>query len=94
MKISELNAGMNDINIKAKVASISQPRAVQTKYGPNTVADVTLEDESGKITLTLWGKQISSVKQGDAVEVKGAYIKEWNGELQIGVGKTGEINVV
>lgn len=94
MKISELNAGMNDVNVKAKVAKVSQPRSVQTKYGPNTVADATLEDNSGSITMTLWGKQISSLKEGDSIEVKGAYVKEWNGELQLGVGKTGEINVL
>jgi replication factor A1 len=94
MKISELKAGMNDVSLKAKVAELSEPRTVNTKYGMNTVADATLDDGSGTIKLSLWGNQISTVKSGDNVEIKGGYIKEWNGELQLGVGRTGELKKV
>lgn len=94
MDISELKAGQNDVSVKAEVVEVSEPRSVNTKYGMNTVADATLEDNSGKVKLTLWGKQISTVKQGDKLEIKGAYVKEWNGELQLGVGKAGEMKVL
>ncbi len=94
MKISELKAGMNDVSIKGKVAEVSDTRQVQTKYGLRTVADATVEDGSGSIKLSLWGEQISSVKAGDSVEINGGYVKEWNGEMQLGVGRTGELKVV
>lgn len=94
MKISELKAGLNDVSLKAEVVEVTESRSVNTKYGANTVASAVLDDGSGTVKLTLWGKQISSVKQGDNLEISGGYVKEWNGELQLGVGKTGEIKVL
>jgi ssDNA-binding replication factor A large subunit len=94
MKISELKAGSNDVSLKAEVTEVTEPRTVNTKYGTNTVANAVLDDGSGTVKLTLWGKQISTVKQGDNVEITGGFVKEWNGELQLGVGKTGEIKVL
>ena len=59
MKISELKLGMSNIKLKAKVIEISEPRNVRTKFGYQTrVATATLEDETGRIPLTLWGRQI------------------------------------
>jgi len=92
MKISELKAGLNDVSIKAEVSEMTETRSVNTKYGPRTVASAILDDGSGTVELTLWGEKISTLKQGDNVEVKGGYVKEWNGKLQVGVGKAGEIN--
>lgn len=94
MQIKELKKGMSEVEVKGKVKSISEPRAVRTKYGPNTVADVTIEDETGTIQLTLWGEQISSVKEGDTVEIRGAYVGEWNNVLQLNVPKSGEMKVL
>jgi replication factor A1 len=95
MKISELKAGLNDVSLKAEVTEVTEPRSVNTKFGANTVADAVLDDGSGTtIKLTLWGNKISTVKPGDKVEISGGYVKEWNGELQLGVPKTGEIKVL
>jgi len=95
MKISELKAGVNDVSLKAEVTEVTETRTVNTKYGTNTVASAVLDDGSGTtVKLTLWGKQISTVKQGDNLEISGGFVKEWNGELQLGVGKTGEIKVL
>lgn len=94
MMIKELKQGMRDVEVKAKIVSISEPRAVQTKYGPNTVADVMIEDDSGTIQMSLWGKQISSVEEGNNIEIKGGYITEWNGVLRLNVPRNGEINVL
>lgn len=94
MNISDLKPGMSSVDVKAKVTKLSDPREVQTKYGPNSVADATLKDDTGTITLTLWGAQISSVKENDSIEITGGFVKEWNGDLQISVGRGGEIKVL
>ncbi|MBI1973581.1 DNA-binding protein [Candidatus Micrarchaeota archaeon] len=93
-KISELRPGMNDVVVTGKVVSVSQPRSVNTKYGQNTVADATIEDDSGTVSMTLWGQQASTIKEGASVEIRGAYTKEWNGEIQLNVGRSGEIKVL
>ena len=86
---------MSDINLKAKVVEMSEPRDVRTKFGYSTrVATATIEDDTGKIDLTLWGNQIEEIGEGDTVEVTGGYVREFRGELQLSVPKRGEIKVV
>jgi replication factor A1 len=95
LKISELKLGMNEINLTAKVSSISEPRDVRTKLGYQTrVATATIEDDSGQIPLTLWGKQIDEIAEGDSVEIKEGYVTEFRGELQLNVPRKGEIKKV
>jgi hypothetical protein len=40
------------------------------------------------------GSTISSVKENDNVEITGGFVKEWNGDLQLSVGRGGEIKVL
>jgi replication factor A1 len=95
MKINELKLGMNDISLKAKVTEVSEPRNVKTRYGYDTkVADAMIEDDTGKIKLTLWGKQTEDIGEGDTLEIKGGYVSEFMGEIQLNVPRKGELNKV
>ena len=93
MKISEIHPGMTSVNFKAKVKDIAPIREVKTRYGKQKVTNATVFDDSGELKLTLWGKQIEKVKVGDIVEVTNGYVREWNGEIQVSVGKMGELKV-
>lgn len=95
MKIAEINNTAVKVELaEAKVVAKSEPRDVNTRMGPTRVAEATLEDETGTILLVLWGDQINSVKEGDRVSVKGGYVKEWQGNLQVNVGKFGKLEVL
>ncbi len=94
VNISELSAGMKDVAITAKVSEKSDPREVQTRFGRRLVADVIIKDGTGSVKLSLWEKQIDSVKVGDEIEIQGAYVTEWRGSLQLSVPKTGKMAVV
>jgi len=86
---------MSNINLTAKVVDVSEPRSVRTKLGYQTkVATATVEDETGKIFLTLWGKQIDEVGEGDTIEVTGGYTTEFRGELQLNVPRKGQLKKV
>jgi len=92
LKINELRLGMNSINLTVKVIDVSEPRNVRTKMGYQTrVATATVEDDTGKIPLTLWGKQIDEINVGDAIEIKEGFISEFRGELQLNVPRKGQI---
>jgi len=68
---------------------------VRTKLGYQTkVATATIEDDTGKIFLTLWGKQIDEVGEGDTIEVTDGYITEFRGELQLNVPRKGQLKKV
>jgi replication factor A1 len=95
MKIAELKQGSAKVNITAKLIEKESPREVNTRDGRRTkVANAVLEDESGTIALTLWGDEIDKVNQDDMVKIENGCVKEWNGSLQLSVGKFGKMSVV
>jgi replication factor A1 len=95
MNISELKSNMNEVNITAKIADIKEPREIMTKFGTmTTLTEVTLEDDSGSIKLTLWGKQSEGLEKDQKVEIIGGFTKEFREELQLGIGRKGSIKVV
>ena len=67
MKINELRDGMRKVNIEATVIEKSDARQVRSRWNNQTyiVADATIEDETGTITLTLWNEQVEQVNVGD-----------------------------
>ncbi|MCD6403231.1 MAG: DNA-binding protein [Candidatus Aenigmarchaeota archaeon] len=95
MKIKDLRIGQNVDYLRAKVIDKEEKRQVMSKFGRAlSVANVLLEDETGNIKLTLWGKDIDRVKEGDTVEIKDAYVKEFRGEKQLTLGRKGSMEVV
>ncbi len=95
MKISELKAGTGNATIEAEVTAIEEPREVITKFGKRTrVANATIKDESGEITLSLWGEDIEKVSIGDKINLENGWVSEFRGNKQISAGKYGKINIV
>ena len=92
-KINEITRGMGDVSLEAKVIDISEKRQVQTKYGARSVADATIEDDTGQISLTLWEGQIDSIPVGSTIVLSGAYVNEFRGKLQLNVPKNGQLEV-
>lgn len=86
---------MSDISLTAEVEEVPEPRNVRTKMGYNTkVSNAKIKDDTGSITLPLWGKKSEEISVGDEVEIKGGYVAEFRGELQLNVPRKGEINKI
>jgi replication factor A1 len=96
LKINELRDGMRKVDVEANVVSKSETREVRSRYTNETyrVADATLEDETGTITLTLWNEQTEQVNEGNRVKIENGYIKSFRGELQLNSGKYGTLTVL
>ena len=95
MKISELKAGASNVEVEAKVTQKDEPREVVTKYGKRlSVANITLKDNTGSISMSLWGKDIDSVNVGDVVKITNGYVNEFRGTPQLSTGKFGKLEVV
>ena len=95
MKISDIKEGSNEVNIEAEVTEKSYAREVRSRYGRVLiVADATLKDETGKITLTLWNEQVTQVKVGDKVKIEKGYAKTFRNVLQLSTGKYGKLTVI
>lgn len=93
MNISEIKANTNNVSVRGKVVELSEERMVNTRYGQKRVRTATIEDESGKINLSLWENQSDGIEVGSTVEVTGAYVSEWNNNLQLNIGRDGKIEV-
>ena len=91
--IATLKANQN-ATIEAKITAISAPRDVSTSRGPGKVADATLEDETGTITLTLWGDDIARYSVGQRIQITDGWVKDFRGKLQISMGRSGKISIV
>lgn len=94
MKISELKAGTGSVMVEAEVVSKDSEREVN-KYGRKLrVANVTIKDDSGSMTLVLWNEQIDQVKAGDKIKIENGYVNEWQGATQLTLGKFGKLSVI
>ena len=84
------------ISIQAKVVDKGEIRTVKTKFADNTkVCDAYLEDDSGRIKLTLWAEDTERVKNGDMVSLEGGYTTTFRNEIQLNKGrKDGKLEVI
>jgi replication factor A1 len=94
MKISDLNINTRKVDLKATVVKKEKPRKVTTRFGATNVANATIEDDTGRFVLVLWGDEVDEVNEGDMVHIENGYVREWNGELQLSAGRFGKISVV
>jgi replication factor A1 len=94
MKIGDIKVGMSGVTLEAKVVEISETRDVQTRYGPKTVADAIIEDDTGQISLSLWENQISAVQVGNTVQVTGGYVTQFRDKVQLNIPKSGRLQVL
>jgi replication factor A1 len=95
MKISDLKSGMADVSLKAKIVEMKEPREIITKFGTaTTLTEAVLQDDSGTIKLTLWGKQSDGVENNQEVEITNGFVKEFREELQLTLGRKGALKVV
>ena len=91
--IQDLRAGMNHVNLKAKVLEVTQPKQVFTRYGNYaSLAKALIEDRTGKIKLCLWNDQIDAVSPGATVQIENARTSTFKGERQLSLGKTGTVS--
>jgi replication factor A1 len=95
VKICDIKDGDSEINVEAEVMEKSYAREVRSKYGRVLmVADATLKDETGKITLTLWNEQVKQVMVGDKIKIENGYAKTYKNILQLSTGKYGKLTVI
>ena len=93
--VAEAKDMKSGINVQGKIRDKGEVRTVNTKFGETKVCDSYLEDESGRIKLTLWADDTEKVKNGDTVSIEGGYTTTFRNEVQLNKGrKDGKLEVV
>jgi len=95
LEIKDLRNGMKRVTVEGKVTEKSETREVQARFGDKTykVATAIISDETGTIKLTLWNEQIDQVNVDSKVKVENGYVTSFRGEIQLNVGKYGQLTV-
>ena len=95
VNIKEALGMRSGIDVTGKISGIEPKRTINLRTGGTLdVADATLEDASGSIKLTLWGEDISKVKQGSTVTIFNGYTNEFKGKVSLTKGKYGTMEVI
>ena len=92
MKIADLKVGQK-ADLEAKVMEVGESRTFVRFGRPIRVATATLEDDTGKVKMSLWNEDIDKVKEGDNITLTNGFCKEFQGEKQVTTGKLGKIEV-
>ncbi|MCD6368843.1 MAG: DNA-binding protein [Thermoproteales archaeon] len=94
MQIKELRNGMRGVDVEGVIKELGKTRNVVTMYGPAKVMNAVLEDDTGRIILSLWNDDIEKVSVGDKVRIENGYVTSFRGRLQLNVGRRGKITVL
>ncbi|MFW9919313.1 MAG: hypothetical protein ACFFED_06925 [Candidatus Thorarchaeota archaeon] len=92
--IAELKPRMKNITITFKVLEIGEIREVTSRNDGAThrVADTTVGDSTGTVKVPLWDSNIDSMQVGSTYTLKNGYTGLFRRNLQLNIGKYGEIS--
>ncbi len=94
MDISDLKAGTGNVEVKGEITNIEAPREINKMGRVLRVANATLKDSTGTITLVLWNDDIDKVQAGNVVKIVNGYCNTWQDKTQLTLGKFGKMEVV
>jgi replication factor A1 len=94
MKISELKPKMGGVNAEFEVVEKGDVREFN-KFGKSgRVCNAIVQDDSGKIKLSLWNEDCDRVNVGDKLKMTEGWVGEYQGEMQLSTGRAGKLEVV
>jgi len=96
--ITDLETGMNDVDIEGKIATIYDVNTFTRKDGDEgQVQNIVIADKTSKIRVTFWGEDkehIAKAKEGDVIRILHGYVKEgFRGGVEFQVGRKAEIKL-
>lgn len=87
--IEDLKADEKDLNLKVKIINVEK-RSTHSDRGENVYYYGLLGDETGTMFFTAWSFN-PNVQQGDVLELKNCYTKEFNGTVRVYIDNKSEI---
>ncbi len=91
MKIGDIKDGVGNITVTGRIIS-TETRNINVKGESKVVYSGIIADDSGKIQYSAWNDY--SLKEGETICIKNAYIKAWRGIPQLNLGERCEVSRV
>lgn len=92
MKVNELKAKGQVDEITLKIVEKEEPKDV--RGGTLKMCNCVGEDDTGKITVTLWQEDVEKVNVGDKIKITKGWVQDYQGKLQLSAGRFGTLEVV
>lgn len=92
MKVNELKDKGKVEEITLKVVSKEEPREV--RGGSLKVCNITGEDDTGQVVVTLWNDDIDKVKEGDTIKIVSGWSQIYQEKMQVSSGRFGSLEIV
>lgn len=93
-KIGRLKDNMRSVNVLGRIVKVEKPRLFKRSTGrKGKVSSVVLEDDTGRVRLTLWDEKTALSEQavlGDIVLIENAYTHKQPGNVELNLGKHGK----
>ena len=96
-KISELEDGMNTVDVVGKVLRVYEPREFDREEGTKgKVGNIHIGDETGTARVVLWDDDVGliekkEISEGDIIMIKKGYVRIKYDEPDINVGRYGKV---
>ena len=89
--ISDLRPG-RVVTFDAVVEKLDPGRTIEQRRGTTTqVRNGLLKDETGEVSIVLWGKETELMTVGDKVRIVDGWVKEYKGRPEVSLGRTGRV---
>ena len=69
-------------------------RTVMSKGWTGSIAAACGRDETGLISLVLWGDQVDRVRTGDLISIQGGWCRYSHGQKVVSTGRTGRLTIL
>jgi len=89
--VAEISTGDSNVGVTARVLSVGK-RSIQYSGERSVIFEGELADESGKISYTAW--EDFGLEPGETVQVGNAGVREWEGDPELNLGESTDIERV
>lgn len=95
MKASDVKPEMRRVDLDLNIVEIEEPRPYVSRTGrEGRVTTAIGEDDSGRIKISLWDKDIERVKVGCTIRIRNGYARLFRDEVHVSAGMYGRLEVV
>jgi len=78
--------------VEATVVQLEPTREIETRDGGRKkVRNGRLKDETGEISLVLWGTDVDLVTEGERISIVDGWVSDYRGRPQLSLGRTGKV---
>lgn len=95
MKTQDVKPAMRNVDLELKIVEVEEPRSYVSRAGrEGRVTTAVGEDDSGRIKISLWDKDIDLVKVGNLIRIRNGYSRMFRDEVYVSAGMYGKLEVV